>query len=169
VGDAKSSLCDAESLLGDARSSLGDAESSLGDGKSSLGDAESSVGDAKSLPGGAYISLGDAKSPVVQDTLLAAAIAHKTVLAGALGAVNRFQVDVSNENAILRSEAAATLYVPLLGRNGKGAWAAAVRLSWAKPRVFAAPLLDDEVVRAATVLADMAVHVLNTHRDLLAE
>ena len=48
-------------------------------------------------------------------------------------------------------------------------WAAALRLSWASPRRFASPLQHDQVVLAATVLADMAVHVLNAHRDLVTD
>lgn len=78
-------------------------------------------------------------------------------------------MDVANENTILRSEAASMLYVPLIGTNSKGAWAAALRLSWASPRRFASPLQHDQVVLAATVLADMAVHVLNAHRDLVTD
>jgi hypothetical protein len=78
-------------------------------------------------------------------------------------------VDVANENAILRSEAACMLYVPLISTNRKRPWAAALRLSWASLRRFASPLQHDQVILAATVLADMAVHVLNAHRDLVSD
>jgi len=158
---------------------------------------------------------GDAMHINLADTLLASAIKYATVLSGAPGAANPFQVnpsqptvstsrvvfdprledtqtgprvpcsspalllsarlsdvpqvDVGNENAILRSEAASMLYVPLIGSNSKGPWAAAVRLSWASPRRFASPLQHDQVILAVTVLADMAVHVLNAHRDLVTD